>query len=144
MTRKIDPALTAAINESNPDRIKRIPAGAAKGVDKKTAPMTARHLKDEGISAKPKRTRKAPAKKAPAKKAAPAKAKAKKKAKKKAKRAATITTVDIATEQGISAKTLRARIRRNIDAWEPLFKNGVKHVYADNKTTRNKITALLS
>lgn len=119
-----------------------LPAGAAKGVDKKTAPMTAQHLKDEGISAKPKRTRKAPAKKAPAKKAAPAKAKA---TVTKASRAAgTITTVDIATEQGISAKTLRARIRRNIDDWTPLFKDGEKHVFADNKTTRNKITALLS
>jgi hypothetical protein len=114
-----------------------LPAGAAKGVNKKTAPMTARHLKDEKIAAKPKRTRKAPAKKA-----APAKVKA---TATKAQRAAgTITTVDIATEQGISAKTLRARIRRNIDDWAPLFKDGEKHVFADNKTTRNKITALLS
>lgn len=115
-----------------------LPAGAAKGVNKKTAPMTARHLKDEGIKTKAKRTRKPAATKAKA----PAKVKA---TATKAQRAAgTITTVDIATEQGISAKTLRARIRRNIDAWEPLFKDGEKHVFADNKTTRNKITALLS
>lgn len=63
----------------------------------------------------------------------------------KAQRAAsTVTTIEIAAEQGISAKTLRARIRRNIDTWKPLFKDGEKHVFADNKTTRNKITALLS
>ncbi len=113
-----------------------LPAGAAKGVNKKTAPMTAHHLKATKTT-KPKATRKTTAKaKAPAKVKATAT---------KAQRAAgTITTVDIATEQGISAKTLRARIRRNIDDWAPLFKDGEKHVFADNKTTRNKITALLS
>ena len=112
--------------------------GAAKGVNKRTAPMTARHLKDAKA---PAAKRKAPAKKAPAKKPA---AKAKPTVTKAQRAAGTITTVDIAEEQGISAKTLRARIRRNIDAWEPLFKAGEKHVFADNKTTRNKITALLS
>lgn len=106
---------------------------AAKGVNKRTAPMTTRHLKDA----------KAPAAKAPAAKGKPrGTAKAPTTAKQRA--AGITTTAEIAAEQGISAKTLRARIRRNIDAWAPLFKDGEKHVFADNKTTRNKIAALLS
>lgn len=124
-----------------------LPAGAAKGVNKRTAPMTARHLKDAKPKRKPRAKteadhnlnmkRIAERETASTKKAAAAS---------KTKRAGTntFTTVEIAAEQGISAKTLRARIRRNIDAWEPLFKDGTKHVFADNKTTRNKITALLS
>ncbi len=62
----------------------------------------------------------------------------------KASGGGTFTTVDIAKEHGINPKTLRARIRRNIDTWEQLFKDGGKHVFADNKTTRGKIDALLS
>ena len=56
----------------------------------------------------------------------------------------TFTSVDIAEEHGINAKTLRARIRRNIDKWAPLFKGGEKHVFADNATTRKAIAALLA
>lgn len=55
----------------------------------------------------------------------------------------TFTTVDIAAQQGINAKTLRARIRRNIDKWAPLFKDGENHVFADNATTRKAVAALL-
>lgn len=55
----------------------------------------------------------------------------------------TFTTVDIATERDISPKTLRARIRRNIECWEPLFKDGKRHVFADNVTTRKAVAALL-
>ncbi len=55
----------------------------------------------------------------------------------------TFTTVDLAEEHGINPKTLRAKIRRNLDKWEPLFKDGEKHVFADNKTTRKKVEALL-
>ena len=61
----------------------------------------------------------------------------------KAKSGNTFTSVDIATEHGISAKTLRARIRRHIDLWAPLFKDGERHVYADNAATRKAIAALL-
>lgn len=56
----------------------------------------------------------------------------------------TFTTVDIARERDMQAKTLRARIRRNIDDWAPLFKDGMKHVFPDNKTTWNKVDALLA
>lgn len=56
----------------------------------------------------------------------------------------TFTTVELAAEQNMAAKTLRARIRRNLDKWEPLFKDGVRHVFADNKTTRDKIEQLLA
>ena len=61
-----------------------------------------------------------------------------------AKASGTFTTVELAAEQNIQAKTLRARIRRNIDAWSPLFADGVKHVFKDNKTTRAKIEQLLA
>lgn len=90
----------------------------------------------------------APKAKRVAKGKAPAKAKVNAKAKAPAAPATrakgTFTTVDVANEQGINAKTLRARIRRNIDKWEPLFKDGTKHVFADNATTRKAITALLA
>lgn len=62
---------------------------------------------------------------------------------KPAKAGATFTTVDLAKEQGVNAKTLRARIRRNIDKWEPLFA-GERHTFADNATTRKAIAALLA
>lgn len=82
--------------------------------------------------------------------AAKAKAKRKPATKRKAKPAAkakptgaTFTTVELAAEQGINPKTLRARIRRNLDNWEPLFADGQKHVFPDNKTTRAKVAALL-
>ena len=58
--------------------------------------------------------------------------------------AGTFTTVDIAVDHGVNAKTLRARIRRSIDDWEPLFVDGQRHVFKDNKTTRAKIDALLA
>lgn len=53
------------------------------------------------------------------------------------------TSVDLAAEKGINAKTLRARIRRNIAKWEPLFA-GEKHTFKDNATTRKAIDALLA
>ena len=55
----------------------------------------------------------------------------------------TFTSVDLAAEKGINAKTLRARIRRNIAKWEPLFA-GEKHTFKDNATTRKAIDALLA
>lgn len=61
----------------------------------------------------------------------------------KATGAKTFTTVDLAKEAGVNAKTLRARIRRNIDKWAPLFKDGEKHVFPDNKTTRAKVQSLM-
>ena len=65
---------------------------------------------------------------------------------KPAKPAATkgvFTSVDLAAEKGINAKTLRARIRRNLAKWEPLFA-GEKHTFKDNVTTRKAIDALLA
>lgn len=101
----------------------------AKGLNKRNA--------RESVAAA-KATKKPTTKKSPAsKKAAPAKKPA------AAKAANTFTTVELAAEKGVNPKTLRARIRRNIDDWTPLFKNGEKHVFADNKTTRAKIDALL-
>lgn len=55
----------------------------------------------------------------------------------------TFTSVNLAAEKGINAKTLRARIRRNIAKWEPLFA-GEKHTFKDNATTRKAIDALLA
>lgn len=55
----------------------------------------------------------------------------------------TFTSVDLAAEKGINAKTLRARIRRNLAKWEPLFA-GEKHTFKDNATTRKAIDALLA
>jgi hypothetical protein len=61
-----------------------------------------------------------------------------------AKRAAkTFTSVDLAREHNINPKTLRARIRRNIEKWEPLFHDNTRHVFADNATTRKRVEALL-
>ena len=86
-----------------------------------------KHVAQEGTLIEPKAPRK------PACAAAPAKDKA----------GNTFTTVDLAKEHGINAKTLRARIRRNLDKWEPLFANGMRHVYNDNLTTRRAIDTLL-
>lgn len=54
-----------------------------------------------------------------------------------------ITTVQLAAEHKLDAKTLRARIRRNIAKWEPLFA-GEKHTFKDNATTRKAIDVLLA
>lgn len=56
----------------------------------------------------------------------------------------TLTTVEIAKDRGLNPKSLRARIRRNIDAWEPLFLDGKRHVFKNNKTIRGKIEKLLA
>ncbi len=56
----------------------------------------------------------------------------------------TFTSADLAAEKGINAKTLRARIRRNIAKWAPLFVNGEKHTFKDNVTTRKAVAALLA
>lgn len=134
--------------------VTKLSPGRARGVTKKTAPQTVakvtRGQKAAGMTNAPKRGKvakddtKAPTKrtrKAPAK--GKAAAKAKDKAPAKAKAGNTLTTVDIAAQHDMNAKTLRARIRRNIDKWEPLFKDGERHVFADNATTRKAIAALL-
>ena len=54
------------------------------------------------------------------------------------------TTSELANEHGMKSKTLRARIRRNIDLWQPLFADGNRHVFKDNKTTRAKVAELLA
>ena len=56
----------------------------------------------------------------------------------------TFTTVDIAKQYKMQPKTLRARIRRNINLWQPLFKDGQRHVFADNKSTHDKIKEILA
>lgn len=115
--------------------VTKVSPGRARGVTKKTAPQTTakvtRGQKAAGMTNAPKRGKVA---KAPAKNKAPAKAKA---------TGNTITTVDIAEQHDMNAKTLRARIRRNIDKWEPLFADGERHVFKDNATTRKAIAALL-
>jgi hypothetical protein len=111
--------------------VTKVPTGAA---------TTARG-KRAGRESKAKLNVKAPRKaKAPTKRTAATKDKA---PKAKATKGNTFTTVDLAAEQGINAKTLRARIRRNIDRWSPLFKDGEKHVFADSATTRKAVAALL-
>jgi len=113
----------------------KFPAGKARGVTKKTAPMT---------TTKPTKAQqgKAPAKR---KQGTTTKRKAPEghSSTQRQRPASTFTTVDLAAQEGINAKTLRARIRRNIDKWEPLFKDGEKHVFADNATTRKRVAALL-
>ena len=59
-------------------------------------------------------------------------------------RTKTFTTCDIAREYGMNAKTLRAKIRRNIDAFETLFENDTRHVFRDNKKTRARVLKLLN
>lgn len=133
--------------------VTKLSAGRARGVTSKTAPQTTakvtRGQKAMGMTNAPKKGKPvdAPAK-AKGKAPVAAKGKAKDKAPAapavKGKAGATFTSVDIAAEQGINAKTLRARIRRNIDRWAPLFVNGEKHVFADNATTRKAVAALLA
>lgn len=131
-------------------KVTKLSAGRARGVTSKTAPQTTakvtRGQKAMGMTNAPKKGKpvdaKAPAAKGKAK--VTAKAKDKAPAKGKATSGATFTTVDLAAEQGINAKTLRARIRRNIDRWAPLFVNGEKHTFADNATTRKAVAALLA
>lgn len=131
-------------------KVTKLSAGRARGVNAKTAPQTVakvtRGQKAMGMKNAPKKGKaidaKAPVAKGKGKVAAKAKDKAP--AKGKATSGATFTSVDIAAEQGINAKTLRARIRRNIDRWAPLFVNGEKHVFADNAATRKAVAALLA
>ena len=131
-------------------KVTKLSAGRARGVTSKTAPQTTakvtRGQKAMGMVNAPKKGKPVDAK-APAKGKRTVVAKAKGKAAApaaKGKAGATFTSVDIAAEQGINAKTLRARIRRNIDKWEPLFVNGEKHTFADNAATRKAVAALLA
>lgn len=61
-----------------------------------------------------------------------------------AKTSKTFTTCDYAREHDMNAKTLRARIRRNIEQFEALFHDNKRHVFANNATTRKKIDAILN
>lgn len=127
-TDKITAAEREAIDAAPVTKVK---AGRARGVNKRTAPMT---------MTKPTKAQRGKVKRSTTKAAAaPAKAKAN-----TSRPAGTFTTVDLAEKQGISAKTLRARIRRNIEAWESLFVDGQRHVFKDNKTTWSKAEALLA
>lgn len=125
-TDKITAAEREAIDAAPVTKVK---AGRARGVNKRTAPMT---------MTKPTKAQRGRVKRSTTKAAAP-KAKAN-----TSRPAGTFTTVDLAEKQGISAKTLRARIRRNIEAWESLFVDGQRHVFKDNKTTWSKAEALLA
>ena len=132
-------------------KVTKLSAGRARGVTSKTAPQTTakvtRGQKAMGMNNAPKKGKPVdatPKEKGKASTKVVAKAKDKAPAKGKATSGATFTSVDIAAEQGINAKTLRARIRRNIDRWQPLFVNGEKHVFADNAATRKAVAALLA
>lgn len=132
------PAAEVAVTKG-PDAVAK---GAYKSRRAASRSTGKRVAKDNAVTEpKAKRTRKPAASKAKA----PTKRTAtpKDKAPTKAKAGNTFTTVDLAAQHGINAKTLRARIRRNIDKWEPLFKDGEKHVFADNATTRKAVAALL-
>lgn len=129
-------------------KVTKISAGRARGVNKRTAPQTTakvtRGQKAMGMVNAPKKGKPVDAPAAKGKGKVAAKAKDKAPAKGKATSGATFTSVDLAAEQGINAKTLRARIRRNIDKWAPLFVNGERHVFADNAATRKAVAALLA
>lgn len=56
----------------------------------------------------------------------------------------TFTTCDIAREYNRNAKTLRAKIRRNIAQFDELFFNDTRHVFRDNATTRKRVLSLLN
>lgn len=62
----------------------------------------------------------------------------------KTSKSKTFTTSDYAREHDMNAKTLRARIRRNIDQFATLFHDNQRHVFRDNATTRKKIDAILN
>lgn len=79
----------------------------------------------------------------PKRKPAP-KAKPTQKTKAAPKTPAVFTTVELAKELGMNPKTLRYRMRRNIEKWTPLFADGKRHVFKNNKTIRNKAYALLA
>lgn len=65
---------------------------------------------------------------------------------------AVFTTVELAAELKMQPKTLRARIRRHVqagnDEWVKLMKavegKKLSHQFADNKTTRGKVMSLLN
>jgi len=110
---------------------KTVEPALARGLDRKNAPQSARSVRELR-------------KKTNAKNAMPKKSKgAKIVTKPKTRAKGTFTTVDLATQHKINPKSLRARIRRNLDAWAPLFKEGERHVFADNKTTHKKCDALI-
>ena len=112
------------------------PVAVTKATKKVTAAVRARddakRADAKPADASPKAVKKVTVAKPDAKPAKPA-----------AKPKGTFTSVDLAAEKGINAKTLRARIRRNIAKWEPLFA-GEKHTFKDNVTTRKAIDALLA
>ena len=128
--------IDAAVAAGNVTKVK---AGKARGVTKRTAPMTTtRKTKAQRKADGETTTRRTRSTRAKDKAAAPAKAPA------TTRPAGTFTAVDLAKKQGISAKTLRVRIRRNIEAWESLFVDGQRHVFKDNKTTWSRAEALLA
>lgn len=123
-------------NTTNTPAVTKGPDAVAKGAYKSrrvaSRSIGKKVAKDNTVTEpKAKRTRKPAASKAKASKA-------------KATTGNTFTSVDLANEHGINAKTLRARIRRNIDKWAPLFKDGERHVFPDNATTRKAVAALLA
>lgn len=57
----------------------------------------------------------------------------------------TMTPAQIAAEYNMQPKTLRARMRRNKEAWEALHtREGKRYVFKDNATTRKRIAELLN
>ena len=118
---------------------KKTPAAVAKNAYKSrraAAISIGKPVDANGLVVEPKTPVKAAAK-------TPGKASVKAPAKASAKAGATFTSVDLAAEQGINAKTLRARIRRNIAQWSPLFVNGKHHTFVDDAATRKAVAALL-
>lgn len=51
----------------------------------------------------------------------------------------TITTVELAARYNKTPKTMRAIVRRHIAFFEPLFVDGERHVFPNNKTTLKKL-----
>lgn len=128
--------ITAAEREAiDAAPVRKVKAGRARGVNKRTAPMT---------MTKPTRAQRGKVKATRSTRKSKATKTGIANNKHNTDMKGIVTTVQIAAEQGVNPKTLRARIRRNMEAWEPLFKDGIKHMFPDNKTTRAKIDALLA
>ena len=124
---------------------KKTPAAVAKNAYKSrraAAISIGKPVDANGLVVEPKTPVKAAAK-TPGKASVKTPGKASVKAPVKVPAGATFTSVDLAAEQGINAKTLRARIRRNIAQWAPLFANGKQHTFTDDAATRKAVAALL-
>ena len=132
MTKQIDKVEREVIDKTiAAGDVTKVPAGRARGVNKRTAPMTMtkRTKAQEG---KKSITKAKPITKAKTSTPTP-------------REGNVLTAPQVAEMHNMTAKTFRSRMRRNPDIWGDLYqREGNTYLFKNNKTTLARITAALS